>query len=190
MNDFSSYGFYPSTTGTYWYQSGCFECSSDDTALDLDFTYADISDWTLTSDDANAFHMDLQTSDGKPSLRILEIYPKGKATIDYLSTFNVEAEATYELVFDVRSSLPVNQHTGLPDTDFSLLTFYITTNGNIIHETIPVNGVWDRGQGWLKFTSHFVVRKEDAGAAKLSFTLHASGVHLDWYLSYLWVRKV
>ncbi|KAH8666062.1 hypothetical protein BGZ61DRAFT_592790 [Ilyonectria robusta] len=190
IKTWASYGFYPSTSGTYWYQKECFECSDADAVLDVDFHDRNVSNWSLKTEVDGSFYMDVQTADGIPALRILESATEGEAQVNYLPEFEVEAETTYELVFNARSNLPVNQQTGMPETDFKLLTFYVYTHDDVIFETIPVNGAWTGGQGWLKFSSKFVVQKGEEGAATLAFTVHASGSQLDWYLGYLYIKKV
>ncbi|KAH7139802.1 hypothetical protein B0J13DRAFT_558502 [Dactylonectria estremocensis] len=187
--EFSSYGFNASTSGSYWYQKECFECSDDGTVLDIDFRDNDVSDWCLTDDVDDSFELDIQTADGLSSLRVRELATEGEAQVEYLTEFQVDA-GTYEMVFNVRSNLPVGRQTGVPDTDFKLLTFYVSTNDRVIFETIPVDGVWNGGEGWYKFSSKFVVQRGEEGAATLSFAVHASGSQLDWYLGYLYINSV
>ncbi|KAH7129289.1 hypothetical protein EDB81DRAFT_764436 [Dactylonectria macrodidyma] len=188
--EFSSYGFTAGTSGSYWYQKECFECSDDGTVLGIDFHDNDVSNWCFTGDVDDSFELDIQTSDGLSSLRVRELATQGVAQVEYLTEFQVESETTYEMVFNVRSNLPVGRQTGLPDTDFKLLTFYVSTNDKVIYETIPVDGVWNGGEGWFKFSSKFVVQSGEKGAATLSFAVHASGSQLDWYLGYLYINSV
>ncbi|KAK7408688.1 hypothetical protein QQX98_009156 [Neonectria punicea] len=190
IREFSTYGFTQTTSGTYWYEKGCYECSDSKTVLDIDFRAGDISDWSLTTAQDDSFFMDTRNVDGLLAMWILEATTDGRAEINYKPIFELEGESTYEIEFAARSSLPVDPKNGLPETNFKLMTVYLSTHDKVIYENIPTGGVWNGGQGWFKFSGKFVVPKANAGSTSLMFTIQASGQQLDWFLGNVYVRKV
>ncbi|KPM35787.1 hypothetical protein AK830_g10766 [Neonectria ditissima] len=190
IRDFSTYGFTQTTSGTYWFEKDCYECSDSKTVLDVDFRSGDISDWSLTTDRDETFFLGTRNVDGLLALWVLEATTDGLAQINYDPTFKLNGESTYELGFAARSSLPVDPENGLPDTNFKLMAVYLSADDKVIYENIPTGGVWNGGQGWFKFSDKFIVPKANAGSISLKFTIQASGQQLDWFLGNVYITKV
>ncbi|KAK7430419.1 hypothetical protein QQZ08_002938 [Neonectria magnoliae] len=190
IREFSTYGFTQTTSGTHWYEKGCYECSDCNllffkhlvhvydhqtdqastlvkTVLDIDFRAGEISDWSLTTVEDDTFFMDTRNVDGLLAMWILKATTDGRADINYNPTFELEGESTYEIDFAARSGLPVDPKNGLPETNFKLMTVYLLAHDKIIYEDIPTGGIWNGGQGWFKFSDKFVVPKANAGSTSL-----------------------
>ncbi|KPM34839.1 hypothetical protein AK830_g11728 [Neonectria ditissima] len=164
-----------------FYEMGCFECSTN-AVVDIDFsTLENLDDFSMTMDTEDTFFFDTQTVEAQTVFRVLEATDSGSALVSYAPKFQLEADATYKLGFQVKSNHP-------DETDLSLLSFYVSTNDEIIFEYSPVGG--NKMGSWSTFSPEFTVREVDAGEGDLSIQFHASGLQLDWFFSYIYLPKV
>ncbi|KAF7556258.1 hypothetical protein G7Z17_g1533 [Cylindrodendrum hubeiense] len=164
-----------------FYEKSCFECSKN-TLIDLDFNVdQSTEDWSMTQDVEDSFFFDNLNVGGRNVFRVLDAADSGSATITYTPTFQLEAGPTYRLQFMLRTNLP-------DKTDFSLLTFYLATNEEIVFEYTPSGGT-QVGEATL-FSTDFTLEQRDAGEGTFLFNAKSSGLPLDWYFNYLYIQRI
>ncbi|KAK7422506.1 hypothetical protein QQX98_001518 [Neonectria punicea] len=163
------------------YEMGCFECSNN-ALIDIDFsTLETLDDFSMTMDTEDTFFFDTQSLEAQTVFRVLEATDSGAALVSYAPKFQLEADATYKLGFQVKTNHP-------DETDLSLLSFYVATNDEIIFEFSPENA--NKMGGWSTFSPEFTVRAVDAGEGDFSIQFHASGLQLDWFFSYIYLQRI
>ncbi|KAH6957751.1 hypothetical protein BKA56DRAFT_702667 [Ilyonectria sp. MPI-CAGE-AT-0026] len=164
-----------------YYEMGCFQCSKN-ALIDLTFnTMQSADDWSMTQDVEDSFFFDNVKIGAENVFRILDAEDSGSAVLTYAPTFQLEAGPTYKLAFGLKTNFP-------DDTDWSLLTFFLATNDELVVEYNPRDGA--QTGDWINFSTEFTVRPVDAGEGSLLIKADASGKPLDWYFSYIYLQSL
>lgn len=150
--------------------------------IDLTFnTMQSADDWSMTQDVEDSFFFDNVKIGAENVFRIIDAADSGSAVLTYAPTFQLEAGPTYKLAFGLKTNFP-------DDTDWSLLTFFLATNDELVVEYNPRDGA--QTGDWINFSTEFTIQPVDAGEGSLLIKADASGKPLDWYFSYIYLQSL
>ncbi|KAK7429707.1 hypothetical protein QQZ08_003733 [Neonectria magnoliae] len=163
-----------------WSQIECLECF-DNSVLNLGFEDdSSTNDWTLEGDLDLGWFLDNPEvpANMNRALRIGEPTAFADATTTYNPTFAIKTGIQYQ--FGYRLRIDRNNHIVTP---FDAVTFYISTNDEIVYEFTPQGAKGDTIQGKEKFT----LNGGEEGDATFQIAIKGTRGGLDYYFDYAYV---
>ncbi|KAK7414072.1 hypothetical protein QQX98_007015 [Neonectria punicea] len=178
---FSEADFTPDDGGSFsWAQMECLDCF-DNSILNLGFEDdSSINDWTLEGDLDLGWFLDNPEVpvNVNRALRIGEPTAFADATATYNPTFAIKTGIPYQ--FGYRLRIDRNNHIVTP---FDAVTFYISTNDEVVYEFTPQGAKGDTIQGKEKFT----LNGGEEGDATFQIAIKGTRGGLDYYFDYVYV---